>query len=128
MWLSPGDYVLGTLLDLIDAGEVLSPREQLFVDFFAAAIDIMAVMSAAELLGLAVLHPAPTFSMLSLGARAHVMSLTSPLFWVAAISIAGTRAQIKSQTEQGSGVRGTGSFGVAPSYHLKGGKPWWASV
>ena len=26
---------------------------------------------------------------------------------------------------QQSGVRGSGSFGAAPSYHLEGGKPWW---
>ena len=26
---------------------------------------------------------------------------------------------------QQSAVRGTGSFGAPPSYHLEGGKPWW---
>lgn len=43
-------------------------------------------------------------------------------------TIAGTSAQIKSQTRQKSGVRGTGSFGIAPSMHLVAGRPWYSKA
>lgn len=43
----------------------------------------------------------------------------------AVLAIAGTAAQANVMAKHGGGVRGTGTFGVSPSLHLKEGKPWW---
>ncbi len=43
---------------------------------------------------------------------------TNPLLVPVAMAMAGTRTQHNLRTEHGAGVRGTGSPGVAPSYHL----------
>lgn len=46
----------------------------------------------------------------------------SPLI---ATTYLGVTEQHQAMSEFGSGVRGTGTMGVAPSMHLKNGKPWW---
>jgi len=49
----------------------------------------------------------------------------NPYTTLGALAVGGTLAQVNVMAKHGSGVRGTGTFGVAPSKHLEGGKPWW---
>lgn len=62
---------------------------------------------------------------LALQSRGVVVGWSPPLLAVA-LAVAGSQAQFKLMNEFGSGVRGTGLIGIAPSYHLgNDGKPWW---
>lgn len=60
----------------------------------------------------------------SLWSRTRVVA-ASPITWGVALAVAGTAAQANVMAKHGGGVRGTGTFGVSPSLHLKEGKPWW---
>jgi len=60
----------------------------------------------------------------SLWSRTRVVA-ASPITWGVALAVAGTAAQANVMAKHGGGVRGSGTFGVSPSLHLKEGKPWW---
>jgi len=59
------------------------------------------------------------------GRSAVALAVRYPFTTGAVLAIAGTAAQANVMAKHGGGVRGTGTFGVAPSRHLEGGKPWW---
>ena len=125
---SPGSFITNQVLSLIPSDRLLGPREQTVVNAVASVMDIAFYISAAEIAVYGLLHPSPTFGMLSPGSRWTLATLASPITWMLALAVAGTKAQHRSITEEQSGVRGSGSFGVAPSLHLKGGKPWYQSL
>jgi len=54
-----------------------------------------------------------------------VRLIFNPYTALATLAVGGTIAQVNLTVKHGAGVYGSGSFGAAPSLHLKGGKPWW---